>query len=79
MSNDTRAVARYNLATAIAEAHNSREILNAFAGLFEEYEATYQNRLMQGNEASALRWARVLEELATIGMCAQINLEEMKK
>lgn len=76
---DTRAVARYNVAQAIVAADNSYEILNAFAGLLGEYEATLDKRLASGDKHSALRWGRALEEIATIAMCAQINLEESGK
>jgi hypothetical protein len=76
---DTRAVARYNVAQAIVAANNSYEILNSLADLASEYEAMLDRRLEQENESGALRWARVLQEISTIAACAVINLEESGK
>lgn len=76
---DTRAVARYNVAQAIVSANNSYEILNSLADLAGEYEAMLDRRLKQDNESGALRWARVLQEISTIAACAVINLEESGK
>ena len=75
-THDTRALARYNVAQAIVGADNSREILMAFAELIGEYDRMSRTRLETGDKDSALRWARVCEELTTLVMCASINLEE---
>jgi hypothetical protein len=77
-THDTRAVARYNLAQEILKSDNGQGILEALAELTEEYASMASARLEQGDEASALRWARVGEELTTVVMCTSLNLLESK-
>lgn len=77
-THDTRAVARYNLAQEILKSDNAQDILEALAILTEEYASMARFRGEQGDEASALRWARVGEELTTVVMCATLNLMESK-
>jgi hypothetical protein len=77
-THDTRAVARYNLAQEILKSDNAQSILESLAELTEEYVSVSKTRLEQGDEASALRWARVGEELTTVVMCTSLNLLESK-
>jgi hypothetical protein len=77
-THDTRAVARYNLAQEILKSDNAQSILESLAELTEEYVSMSKTRLEQGDEASALRWARVGEELTTVVMCTSLNLLESK-
>jgi hypothetical protein len=77
-THDTRAVARYNLAQEIIKSDNAQGILEALAELTEEYASMASTRSEQGDEASALRWARVGEELTTVVMCTSLNLLESK-
>lgn len=77
-THDTRAVARYNLAQEILKSDNGQGILEALAELTEQYVSMASSRAEQGDEASALRWARVGEELTTVVMCTSLNLLESK-
>jgi hypothetical protein len=77
-THDTRAVARYNLAQEILKSDNAQSILESLAELTEEYVSMASTRAEQGDEASALRWARVGEELTTVVMCTSLNLLESK-
>ena len=77
-THDTRAVARYNLAQEVLKSDNAQSILESLAELTEEYVSMSKTRLEQGDEASALRWARVGEELTTVVMCTSLNLLESK-
>ena len=77
-THDTRAVARYKLAQEILKSDNAQSILESLAELTEEYVSMSKTRLEQGDEASALRWARVGEELTTVVMCTSLNLLESK-
>jgi len=77
-THDTRAVARYKLAQEILKSDNAQGILESLAELTEEYVSMSKTRLEQGDEASALRWARVGEELTTVVMCTSLNLLESK-
>lgn len=77
-THDTRAVARYNLAQEILKSDNAQSILESLAELTEEYVSMANTRAEQGDEASALRWARVGEELTTVVMCTSLNLLESK-
>jgi hypothetical protein len=77
-THDTRAVARYKLAQEILKSDNAQGILESLAELTEEYVSMASTRAEQGDEASALRWARVGEELTTVVMCTSLNLLESK-
>lgn len=77
-THDTRAVARYNLAQEIIKSDNAQGILESLAELTEQYASMARTRIEQGDKDSALRWARVGDELTTVVMCTSLNLLESK-
>jgi len=77
-THDTRAVARYNLAQEILKSDNAQGILESLAELTEQYASMARTRIEQDDKDSALRWARVSDELTTVVMCTSLNLLESK-